>query len=397
MSTIKIRHSTTAGAAPASLSDGELAINGLDEVFFYRRSDGVVRSFGLPAAPIDLLAQAGLQINGAMEIDQARNGVVSGNLTNGTTGVATVADMTKFQYNHTANTAVFVVQQVTTGGAAPLGPNLGFAAQAKSNTAFASPNSGDFAAFLHHIEGLRMSRLAWGTALARAITIGFWVNSTVTGTGSVAIRNSALNRSYVANFTVTAANTWQWVTVTIPGDIIGTWLATTGIGLSVIICFGCGTNFQTTAGAWQAGNFLGTSSNTNFFGTNANVVQITGLIVLPGNNLPSVARSGLLYRSLADELSLCQRYFYAYRGYNYAAYEVGTGAVVQTISFPTTMRAAPTASVVGSVSASNASVGSSNGQANSKDSFILHMVVTVTGGGQIVASSSAGFNFDARL
>lgn len=395
MATIKIKHSTTPGAVPASLGDGELAINGADEVFFYRRSDNTVQSFPLPAAPIDLLAQAGLQINGAMEIDQLRAGVVSGNLVNNVAN--TVADMTKFQYNHTAATAVFTVQQVATGGAAPLGPNLGFAAQAKSNTAFASPNIADFAIFYHPIEGLRTSRLAWGTALARAITIGFWVNSTVTGTASVAVRNSALNRSYVANFTVTAANTWQWVTVTIPGDVAGTWLATTGIGLSVNICFGVGTNFKTTPGAWAAGNFLGTTSNTNFFATNANTVQVTGLIILPGNNLPAVARAGLLYRSLDVELSLCQRYFYAYRGYNFAAYEVAAGGCVQTVSFPTTMRAAPTVSAVGSPTASNASIGPSNGGVLSKDAFILHMVVTATGGGQIAAGSTAGFNFDVRL
>lgn len=47
MSLVKLKRSTTTGAAPASLASGEIAINEADGKLFWRKSDNTVQSFDL--------------------------------------------------------------------------------------------------------------------------------------------------------------------------------------------------------------------------------------------------------------------------------------------------------------------------------------------------------------
>lgn len=73
------------------------------------------------------------------------------------------------------------------------------------------------------IEGFNISDLGWGTATAQPVTLSFWIKSSITGTYSAAIQNYAETVSYVAAYTVSAANTWEYKTVNIPGPTTGTW------------------------------------------------------------------------------------------------------------------------------------------------------------------------------
>jgi hypothetical protein len=56
----------------------------------------------------------------------------------------------------------------------------------------------------------------------------FWVRSSLTGTfAGVLFMNSAANRSYPFTYTINAANTWEFETITIAGDTTGTWVGAT--------------------------------------------------------------------------------------------------------------------------------------------------------------------------
>jgi hypothetical protein len=377
---IQIKRSSTPGNVPASLLDGELAINEVDEVLFYKNAAGQIRKMALPSASMDALAAAGLQINGSMELDQEHSGAAV-SLSNG--GQKYIVDQWEAVFNHTANTAVFSANQSVLNAAATLGNNLGFGLRMISSTALVSPNIGDYVQLIQPIEGYRWESMNYGLAIAHTVTIGFWVFTTATGTASVSIRNSSAtspNRSYVTNFTVTAANTWQFVTVTIPGDKAGTWLNGNNIGAYVTFCFACGSTFQTTANTWTAGNFLATSANTNFFATNGNQAIITGVVILPGSNMPPVARFGLLLRPYSQELSVCQRYYWT---------SVGSGGqgIPNCLSstftqayfscsylFPVKMRTSPTMSIVGSFLLLNC--GYPVIWVNSPDGFTVYAVST---------------------
>jgi hypothetical protein len=171
-------------------------------------------------------------------------------------------------------------------------------------TADTSIAAGEYGVLTQYIEGLNTSDLAWGTASAQTATLSFWVKSTTTGTYCVSFRNSGNNRSYVATYSVVSANTWEYKTITVPGDTSGTWLGTNAVGISILFSFAIGSTFQTTAGSWQAGNFLGTSAQTNLLASTANEIRITGVQLEPGTVATPFER-----RSYGQELALCQRYY----------------------------------------------------------------------------------------
>jgi hypothetical protein len=130
-----------------------------------------------------------------------------------------------------------------------------YSLQVDVTTADATLATTDFYGVEYRVEGYDALPLAFGAAGAESVTISFWVKSAKTGTHSVALQNSAVNRSYVAEYSVSVADTWEYKTVTIAGDTTGTWLTDNGIGLAVIFALASGPDRDTTAGSWQAGDF----------------------------------------------------------------------------------------------------------------------------------------------
>jgi len=205
-------------------------------------------------------------------------------------------------------------------------------------TADTSIAAGEYGAVLQYIEGYNVADLAWGTASAKTVTLSFWVRSTTTGTYCVKLGNSAADRSYIAEYTVSAANTWEYKTITVPGDTGGTWLKTNGVGIGVVFTFATGSTFQTTANSWATGNFLGTSNQVNLLASASNEIRITGVQLEPGTVATPFER-----RSYGQELALCQRYFEAGTGLLFASYTGGSfGGGVLNYQFKATKRVAPT-------------------------------------------------------
>ena len=170
------------------------------------------------------------------------------------------------------------------------------------------------------------------------------------------MRNTGGDRSYVAEYTINAANTWEQKSVTVSGGLItaGTWNWTNGNGLSIGFNLYCGSTFQTTAGAWNTGNFFATANQVNVLDTIGNIFAITGVQLEVG----SVA-TPFEHRPVGTELALCQRYFYRIGGVangfpliNGFASASGQNPT-NSISFPVEMRATPTATVLGSWQTSN--------------------------------------------
>lgn len=164
--------------------------------------------------------------------------------------------------------------------------------------------AGDYLGFHQNIEGLNCTDLDLGKATARNITVSFWVYANHTATYCISLLNSGLTRNYVTNFTITASNTKQKITVTIPGDQSGTWLRDTNIGLVARIGLMSGTTYQKTANQWAAGDVVGTSAISNFMSLNTNVIYFTGFKVEVGSVATPFETDefGLLVRK-------CQRYY----------------------------------------------------------------------------------------
>jgi hypothetical protein len=270
----------------------------------------------LYAAPFDALAFNGLQINGGMEISQ-ENGTSSVTLTgSGSLQTKYLVDGVMAAWR---GTFVAAGQQVTD---AP--PAYRSSLKFTVSTAQASLGSDDELSILMPVEGVRAARLALGSASAAAISFGFWVKAHRTGTYSGALRNSAKDRAHPFAFAVSVADTWELKTVTIAGDTSGTWLTTTGIGLSLNICIAGGASRTGTAGAWAGSDYSGATSTTNGVAATSDTFQITGLVVLPGLELPSAERAPYIMRPLDEELARAKRYWE--KSYDYAV-APGTGSV----------------------------------------------------------------------
>jgi hypothetical protein len=268
-------------------------------------------------------------INGAMVIDQ-RNAGASVTPTNG----AYTLDRWKVRYS--ANTCT--VQRSTTS---PVGFNNSF--QLTVGTA-RTVVSGDRFGIEQPIEGFNIADFGWGTANAQSVTLSFWVRSSLTGTFGLCFSN--FSRGYAATYTISAANTWEYKTVTIAGDTSGTWDSTSSAGVIVIFDIGMGSDVRTTTGSWQAGTFLGATGATNLVSTSGATLNITGVQLEKGSTATSFD-----YRPYGTELQLCQRYYGRYQGTgsgNQASFGTGyaytTSAAVVTVQFPQAMRASATVS-----------------------------------------------------
>ena len=192
--------------------------------------------------------------------------------------------------------------------------------------------------FRQFVEGSNTYDLGWGASGAQSVTLSFWVRSSLTGTFAGSLMNSAFDRSYVFTYSISAADTWEYKTVSIEGDTSGTWLTTNGVGVRVFFDLGSGSNSETTAGAWTAGEYRRVSGAVDVVATTGATFYLTGVQLEAGDTATPFE-----HRSYGDELALCQRYFWKDTGITIQA--IAQGAVYDgsaQVFFPVPMRATPT-------------------------------------------------------
>jgi len=267
-----------------------------------------------------------------------RNRIINGGMTiaqRGTSAVTTdeAFPVDRFQLQ-IVNANLSLVQSST----APAGFNYSIAATVTSTT---SATVLDRSRLFQNIEGFNVADLDWGTANAKTITVSFWARSTVTGTYSGNVSNGGGNRSYIFTYALTA-NTWTYVTATVPGDTSGTWGKTNGNGMVFNpITFNCGSNYQGAAGSWIAGDARGTSGSTYLATSNSGAVfNVTGVQLEVGSTATSFE-----YLDYGRSLIQCQRY-YQKTGTNFfhplAPFSTSNNEKRGAVHFWVFMRATPT-------------------------------------------------------
>lgn len=227
-------------------------------------------------------------------------------------------------------------------------------------TADASVGASDLVAIRYQVEGFDSCIFGFGQSGTRYITLSFWHKHTVTGQYGVNISNNATDRSYIAEYTQSVADTWEKAEITIPVDTSGTWIgATNGIGIRIYFTLMAGTSYQGTANAWQGSFVFGSSSQVNAMSANTNNCKFALIKLEPGE-----VATPYPVELEADVLAKCFRYFQAWNRGMY-----GDGGSTTAVSFAPAwippMRIAPaltlndtSISIASAVSATTTSTGS---------------------------------------
>jgi hypothetical protein len=279
-------------------------------------------------------------INGDMRIDQRNAGASVDTVTSG----ISVYSIDRWAYI-VSTTSKFTLQQSSD---AP--PDFTNSLLITSSSAYSS-SAGDFLNIRQMVEGFNFEDLNWGAANAKNVTLSFWVKSSLTGYFSGSLQNSAFNRSYIFSYNISSANTWEFKTVTIPGDTSGTWLKRNLTGCRINFNIGSGSNFLGTDNSWSSSNLRGATGSVSITEINGATWQITGVQLEVGTVATPFER-----RPFGTELALCQRYFQkSYRpnavpgsvvgtnaGLQNSFATAGTGIIGSTTVFPVVMRTEPT-------------------------------------------------------
>jgi hypothetical protein len=223
-------------------------------------------------------------------------------------------------YQSMSSGSRFSVQQNAGSVTPPAGFNYYLGATV---TSAYSVTGSDWAVIRQTIEGFNWADLGFGTANAKTFTASFWVRSSLTGTMGGAFYNNDGSRSYPYTYTINAANTWEYKTITVTGDTSGTWNSTNSGGITIEWSMGTGATLSGTAGAWAGAFYASATGATNILGTNGATLYITGVQLEVGSTATSFD-----YRPYGTELALCQRYCEVNAGFfgAYISYKMG-GAV----------------------------------------------------------------------
>jgi len=286
-----------------------------------------------------------LIINGAMQVAQRGD---TASVTDGYGG----AD--RFKFNRSGAAVVTLKQGGS--GVSPTDQGFGFSQHIDVTTADSSLAAGDYALISYRFEGQDLQQLKKGTANAQQVTLSFYIKSPKTGTHIVELVDQSNSGRHVNKaYTVSSADTWEKKTVTFPMETSNTITNDNARRMDLNWWLAAGSTYS--SGTLQTSWGADTNANravgqVNCMDSTSNDIFITGVQLEVG----SVA-TDFEHRSFAEELALCQRYFFGHSGGSHTVNgsnsstpdtHLGTASCMSTsgVSFnvvlPVPMRTVPT-------------------------------------------------------
>jgi len=324
MSTIRVNNLQN-----TSTTDGGISIDTSGHVTV----DGVAMPSSGP------LSNRNLIINGAMQVAQRATQV---------TGITSAGYNTVDRFKVELNG----IGTYTFDQAADAPDDFTSSYKATCTTANASPAAGAYGYFAYKVEAQDLQQLNYGSSAAKAMTLSFWVKSNKTGNSTVTIlqRDNSI-QLLSPQYSISAADTWEYKTISIPGDTGGLFNNDNGSGLEFEFYWNAGSTYtsgshQTTWSTYANANRCPSALGVG--GATSDYFAITGVQLEVG----SVA-TPFEHRSYGDELARCQRYFYKHNlteGSSTIAHGhcATTTLFIGVIAAPVSFRDTPTVSSSGS-------------------------------------------------
>ena len=243
------------------------------------------------------LSNRRLNINGAFQVMQ--RGTQS-SVTTGKYGV----DRWKFEVY---NCGTWTLSQDTD---VPSGKGFSKSYKIQCTTADASPAATDYLETRYRFEGLDLQMLQWGTSDAKPLTVSFWIKCKKTGTFNLnLLANGAANKSLGKVITISAADTWEYKSVTFSGDTAQAIISDSAARLTLIFWLDAGSTYKggtSPTSAWETLTSANRAASTTIAlaDNTANYVNLCGVQIEAG----SVATE-FEHKSYGQELALAQRYY----------------------------------------------------------------------------------------
>ena len=293
-------------------------------------TDGSANTSGIITATalVGDFAPRNMLINGAMQINQRGSGTLTINSS------SSQYPCDRWVSRGEGGSKTFTIEKTSIASS---GQGIRNALKVTSSQA-ASVGSSDIFNVRQMIEGYNIQRLNLGEAGCASMALSFTAYSSVAGTHSGAIQNSAQNRSYPFTYTL-VANTWTDVKITIPPITSGSFNEADGVGLRVVFDLGCGNNFRGTANQWNSAQDEGATGAVRILETNGATWYVTKVQLEEGAVATKYEK-----KLVGEEIRNCMRYYQ--QDINRRAYW-GSGNVSGRyfpVHFITEMRATPSIS-----------------------------------------------------
>jgi len=221
------------------------------------------------------------------------------------TGLGTAAAYTLDRWKVDINGSPQARVTITQDTDVPSGQGFASSLKIDVTTAESAVAAGETFHVFQNIEAQNLQLLAYNTASAKTMALSFWFKSPKSGTHCVTIDNQDGGSTYIREFTVASADTWEKHSVTFPGDTAAGINNDNGTGLTLIFPLINGTTYQGTANTWTgSGTQWSTSNQQNLLDNTANNIYIAGVQLEVG----SVA-TDFEHENYGTTLAKCQRYF----------------------------------------------------------------------------------------
>jgi len=325
------------------------------------------------------LSNRRLTINGAMTI--AQRGDVS-SVTSGYGG----ADRFKFDRG---GAAVVTLKQDT----GDITQGFAKAQRIDVTTADSSLAASDYALLSYRFEGQDLQQLKKGTANAQQVTLSFHIKSPKTGTHIVELVDQSNSGRHVNKaYTVSSANTWEKKTVTFPMETSNAITNDNARRMDLNWWLAAGSTYS--SGTLQTNWGSDTDANravgqVNCMDSTSNDIYITGVQLEVGS-----FSSDFEFRSFAQELALCQRYFQHLGRDNqlvFTTQTLGSYNPAMFLVLPVEMRATPTTTINQTTN--------NNGTISTGDLSPRNLAINIARSGSSAAMQQAEFDikFSAEL